>query len=97
MSELSARTERERQRRVIMGSRLLEVRGRVEYDDEVIHVIVGQLTDATPSLYALSDDLLPHHPDRADHVRSPAQAGRGGHPRDVRIIPKMLPPSRDFH
>ncbi|MCP5386978.1 MAG: error-prone DNA polymerase [Novosphingobium sp.] len=76
----------ERQRKVIMGARLIEVRGRVEYDDEVIHVIAQQLTDATPSLRALSDDLLAPAVDRADHVAR-------GHPRSTRVIPK----SRDFH
>ncbi len=76
----------EKQRQVIMAARLIEVRGRVEYDDEVIHVIATHLTDATPALHALSDDLLPHHVDRADHLG-------GGHPRNRRVIPK----SRDFH
>jgi error-prone DNA polymerase len=83
----------EKQRKVIMGARLIEVRGRVEQDDGVIHVIAQRLTDATASLHALSDDLLPHHVDRADHVLRPNQGSRGGHPRDVRVIPK----SRDFH
>ena len=77
-------------RPVIMGARLLEVRGRVEYDDEVIHVIVSQLTDATAQLQHLSDDLLSPAVDRADHVNRPV---RGGHPRNARVIPK----SRDFH
>ncbi|HOA48227.1 MAG: polymerase subunit alpha [Pseudomonadota bacterium] len=82
-----------RQRKVIMGARLMEVRGRVEYDDEVIHVIATHLTDATPSLHALSEDMLPHRVDRTDHVQRPLPGSRGGHPRDVRVIPK----SRDFH
>ncbi|MFN9579746.1 MAG: error-prone DNA polymerase [Novosphingobium sp.] len=88
----------EKQRKVIMGARLIEVKGRVEYDDEVIHVIATHLTDATPALHALSDDLLPETLDRADEVRRPI-AGRlpayhrAGHPRDARVIPK----SRDFH
>ncbi len=76
----------EKQRKVIMSARLIEVRGRVEYDDEVIHVIATHLTDATQSLHALSDDLLSPATDRADHVG-------GGHPRNRRVIPK----SRDFH
>lgn len=101
----------EKQRKVIMGARLIEVKGRVEYDDEVIHVIAHHLGDATLSLHALSDDLLDAPIARADHVNNPlpvrAQGGdgpsnrqasrvhgwRGGHPRDVRVIPK----SRDFH
>jgi error-prone DNA polymerase len=76
----------ERQRKGIMGARLIEVKGRVEYDDEVIHVIAQHLTDATPSLRALSDDLLAPASDRADYVAR-------GHPRNTRVIPK----SRDFH
>ena len=83
----------EKQRKVTMAARLMEVRGRVEYDDEVIHVIAMQLTDATGALHTLSDDLLPATLDRADHATRPVQGSRGGHPRDVRVIPK----SRDFH
>lgn len=88
----------EKQRKVIMGARLIEVKGRVEYDDEVIHVIATHLTDATPALHALSDDLLPQTLDRADEVRRPIEGRmpayhRAGHPRDARVIPK----SRDFH
>jgi error-prone DNA polymerase len=91
-------------RKVIMGSRLMEVRGRVEYDDEVIHVIATQLVDATAQLHRLSDDVMPITMARADHCNNPlptvANPERGwheptsaGHPRSVRIIP----PSRDFH
>lgn len=85
----------EKQRKVIMGARLMEVRGRVEYDAEVVHVIAQHLTDATPALHALADDLLPAALARADEVNRPLE-GRtppGGHPRNTRIIPK----SRDFH
>jgi error-prone DNA polymerase len=122
---------KEKQRKVVMGSRLMEVRGRVEYDDEVIHVIAHHMTDATHQLAKLSDDMLNTPVARADHVNNPLPTshssprdnlrqeqgspykpvepweeppagnrecgfhgpGSGGHPRDVRIIPK----SRDFH
>jgi error-prone DNA polymerase len=80
----------EKYRKVIMGARLMEVRGRVETDDQVIHVIVTSLTDATPALHALSDDLLSPAMDRPDTVNRPVH---GRHPRDVRVIPR----SRDFH
>ena len=76
----------ERQRKVVMGARLMEVRGRVEYDDEVIHVIAAHLTDASHELDRLSPATLP----------APGSGHRGssrGHPRNARIIPK----SRDFH
>ncbi|MFC3099339.1 error-prone DNA polymerase [Altererythrobacter lauratis] len=93
---------KERQRKVVMGSRLMEVRGRVEYDDEVIHVIAHHMTDATHSLHRLSDDLLQAPLARADLAGSlpknapqnaPALPPSRSHPRNVRIIP----PSRDFH
>ncbi|HTO27607.1 MAG TPA: OB-fold nucleic acid binding domain-containing protein, partial [Devosia sp.] len=80
----------QRFRPAIMGARLLEVRGRVEYDEDVIHVIASQITDATGELHRLSDDLLSPAVDRADHLSRPM---RGGHPRNARVIPK----SRDFH
>lgn len=88
----------EKQRKVIMGARLMEVRGRVEYDDEVIHVIAMHLTDASASLDTLSDaDRLVPPIARADECNRPIpeRAGPGArtHPRDVRIIPR----SRDFH
>jgi error-prone DNA polymerase len=91
----------ERYRRVIMTARLLEVRGRVEYDDEVIHVIVAHLDDASHRLSALSDMALALELARADEVnrplpataRAPQPADTGHrHPRNVRLIPK----SRDF-
>ena len=88
---------KEKQRSVVMGARLMEVRGRVEYDDEVIHVIAQHLTDASEALARLSDDPLTPAMARADEVNRPV-AGRvptpsRSHPRNVRVIPK----SRDFH
>ena len=88
---------KEKQRSVVMGARLMEVRGRVEYDDEVIHVIAQHLTDASDGLARLSDDALQPAMARADEVNRPVP-GRvpppaRSHPRNVRVIPK----SRDFH
>ncbi|WP_340587826.1 error-prone DNA polymerase [Erythrobacter alti] len=88
---------KEKQRRVVMGSRLMEVRGRVEYDDEVIHVIAHHMTDATQELHRLSDDLLNAPLARADHVTSPLPSGkinprddlRNGH-EDEAIRPRDL-------
>ncbi|MBX7502575.1 error-prone DNA polymerase [Qipengyuania sp. YG27] len=68
---------KEKQRRVVMGSRLMEVRGRVEYDDEVIHVIAHHMEDASHQLYRLSDDMLNAPVARADHVVSPLPAKSG--------------------
>ncbi len=68
---------KEKYRRVVMGARLMEVRGRVEYDDEVIHVIAAHMTDATDQLRRLSDDLLNAPVARADHVNNPLPAKFG--------------------
>ncbi len=101
---------KERQRKVVMGARLMEVRGRVEYDDEVIHVIAQNLTDATQRLHALSDDLLDAPLARADEVNRPMPDRGPPLPRDMidELAPpsnvtghprdhRILPKSRDFH
>ncbi|WP_128892481.1 error-prone DNA polymerase [Erythrobacter sp. HKB08] len=75
---------KEKQRTVVMGSRLMEVRGRVEYDDEVIHVIAHHMTDASHQLYKLSDDILNAPIARADHVNSPLQTGKANPRNDLR-------------
>ncbi len=95
----------EKLRKVIMSARLMEVRGRVEYDDEVTHVIVTNIVDASAKLMMLSEDHLVPAIARADEVNRPLPHSnrspqipelppiRHGHPRDARIIPR----SRDFH
>jgi error-prone DNA polymerase len=90
---------KERFRKEVMGARLLEVRGRVERDDSVIHVIAAHIRDASADLALLSDDTFAPAMAHADEVNRPVQgswrgAEAGGrHPRNVRVIPK----SRDFH
>jgi len=101
---------KEKLRKVVMGARLIEVRGRVEYDDEVIHVIAAHLEDATHRLHALSDDLLSAPLARADEVNRPVQGRKAPEPRDIidelSVRPnvaghprdhRILPKSRDFH
>jgi error-prone DNA polymerase len=101
---------KEKQRKVVMGARLMEVRGRVEYDDEVIHVIAQHMEDATSRLHALSDDLLETPLARADHVNAPLAGRRPPDARDIidELAPqpnvtghprdhRILPRSRDFH
>ena len=84
----------EKQRKIVMGARLMAVHGFVQRDtdSDVIHVIAQRLEDHTPMLRRLSDDSLPSTLANGDHP------GRWGppprrHPRDAEIIPK----SRDFH
>ncbi|WP_225206833.1 error-prone DNA polymerase [Novosphingobium huizhouense] len=80
---------KEKQRKVVMGARLMEVRGRVEYDDEVIHVIAAHLTDASAALNALSDATLAPPLARADHVNNPL-------PSHMRGAAVSFPPEEPF-
>lgn len=88
-------------RKIIMTARVMDVRGVVQTDGNVIHVVVHELGDKTDVLGRLadnpSDGLMPVPLAHADEVQRPipSRSGPGmrGQPRDARIIPK----SRDFH
>jgi len=84
----------EKQRKIVMGARLMAVHGIIQkdVDDGVIHVIARRLEDHSHMLRQLSDEAMPptlNQGDGAGSWRAPAAR----HPRDVEIIPK----SRDFH
>jgi error-prone DNA polymerase len=84
----------EKQRKIVMGARLMAVHGLVQRDEDggVIHVVARRLEDDSQMLRHLSDDVLPSTLSQGDAPgswRPPA----GRHPRDTEIIPK----SRDFH
>jgi len=85
----------EKQRKIVMGARLMAVHGIVQRDpdSEVIHVVARRVEDHTHMLSHLSDDpALPSKLEKPDHAgswRPPVSR----HPRNVEIIPK----SRDFH
>ncbi len=80
-------------RKAIMTARLLEVRGHVQRDADVIHVVAAELHDRSDALWRLAEGPMRIEPARADHVARPLRAAASRHPRDARIIPK----SRDFH
>jgi error-prone DNA polymerase len=84
----------EKQRKIVMGARLMTVHGMIQKDPDsaVIHVVAQRLEDDTPMLGRLSDQSLPSTLERADHPGSWGRP-RNRHPRDAQIIPK----SRDFH
>jgi error-prone DNA polymerase len=84
----------EKQRKIVMGARLMAVHGIVQRDpdSDVIHVVARRLEDHSHMLRHLSDETMPStlsQGDAAGSWRAPAAR----HPRDVEIIPK----SRDFH
>ena len=85
----------EKQRKIVMGARLMAVHGVVQKDPDskVIHVVAARLEDHTHLLSRLADPSLPPSTfEKADHVESWGRPPNR-HPRNVEIIPK----SRDFH
>jgi len=84
----------DKQRKIVMGARLMAVHGIVQKDADngVIHVVARKLEDHSHMLRHLSEDSLPSTLSQGDAGGS-WRPPPGRHPRDVEIIPK----SRDFH
>jgi error-prone DNA polymerase len=84
-------------RPIVMGARLILVRGRVQHAQDapaggVIHLVAETLEDRTADLDRLSAPGLATS--RLEPPYAPGdEPGRPRHPRDVRPIPR----SRDFH
>jgi len=99
----------ERERKIVMGARLVVVHGRIQRHEDIIHVVAAKLEDRSDWLRLLTEDgeALSVALANADHVKHPGGEDsrervreRGHprwhprrHPRAERIIPK----SRDFH
>ena len=75
----------EAHRAVVMGARLMLIKGRVQLDKRtgIIHVIAHKIEDRTHWLADLTEDGMT--------MKNQQSSTR--HPRNVRVIPK----SRDFH
>lgn len=75
----------EKQRRAVMAARLMLIDGEVQRSKEnVVHLMVDRVTDASEVLARLNEGQEGGKPERPSPRR---------HPRDVRILPR----SRDFH
>jgi error-prone DNA polymerase len=84
----------EKQRKIVMGARLMAVHGIVQRDpdSDVIHVVARRLEDHSTMLHYLNEEMMDAPLSRGDApgaMRPPPRR----HPRDVEVIPK----SRDFH
>ncbi|MBM2576877.1 error-prone DNA polymerase [Jannaschia sp. Os4] len=89
----------------IMASRLMSVRGRVQTDGRVIHVVVDHLENRSDALERLSEADLPAITTRGDHPTNPiphqvdhlpTAAPRG--PKPARGTGQAgVPPPRDVH
>ncbi|MGR3757356.1 MAG: error-prone DNA polymerase [Tranquillimonas sp.] len=85
----------ERFRGAVVGSRLIEIHGRIQRSPEnIVHLVAQRLIDRSADLRNLSQVARPHFQlTRADEILHPQQPRSKTHPRRERIIPK----SRDFH
>lgn len=92
-------------RKIVLGARLLAVRGKLQREGRVIHVIAERLVDHTHRLAELSDGAVLFGEQgvaRADEARSgiSADARAATDLRDrerAARAAKLLPKSRDFH
>ncbi len=91
----------ERFRRVVLGSRLLGVRGKLQKESGVIHVLSNSLIDLSFHLKSLSDAVPPsgNFLANADEVRRPVNEDQRLHRRrrSVTAEAKVLPKGRNFH
>ncbi|TVR48240.1 MAG: error-prone DNA polymerase, partial [Rhodobacteraceae bacterium] len=91
----------ERYRRIVIGGRLLRVRGRVQREGAVIHVIAETVMDLSDRLGAMGRGVIDPTAGRGDEARRPiVTRGLSHQPRSVRHPreqAKVLFPSRDFH
>ncbi len=75
------------QRRIVIGARMIAVRGMLQKEQGVIHVIARQVEDLTPALMS----AMASEPVSPETIKN--QTGGRRHPRDVQVLPK----GRNFH
>ncbi|HEX8621434.1 MAG TPA: error-prone DNA polymerase [Allosphingosinicella sp.] len=81
----------EEQRRVVMGAAMIAVKGQMQKEGEVIHVVADRLEDLTPLLHRVGAMDFPHR-------FAPADGGRGASPDPRRPKEGVIKvKSRDFH
>ncbi|MEH3101352.1 error-prone DNA polymerase [Sphingomonas adhaesiva] len=67
----------EAQRRTVMSAAMVSLRGQVQKEGSVIHVIVERVTDLTPMLRQVGDIDLPRMVSRGDGATHPGAPDRG--------------------
>jgi error-prone DNA polymerase len=77
----------EAQRRIVMGAAMLAVKGMMQKEGDVIHVVADRLEDLTPLLHRVGAMDFPHRYAPADGGKAAAPDPRGA----IRVK------SRDFH
>ncbi len=84
----------ERYRKTVMSGRLISVKGHLQREEGVIHVVAGHITDHTDWLLdrmGEEDEFTPHAAQTTHQATH--QTTQWRHPRNVRVLPK----GRNFH
>ena len=82
----------DKERRTILSASMLEVRGRLQREGDVVHLVAHYLTDMTPLLRQIGqrDEVFPLPHGRGDEARK----GSGGDARDQKALGR---PARDIY
>ncbi|TGD44519.1 DNA polymerase III subunit alpha [Pseudotabrizicola sediminis] len=85
-------------RKAVIAGRLVQVRGRIERDGPVIHLIAEHVEDVSPLLATLGRPvIIPSNDGRADETKRPVISRGQSSARHPREQARKLFPSRDFH
>jgi error-prone DNA polymerase len=82
----------EAQRRIVMSAAMISVKGQMQKEGEVIHVVADRLEDLTPLLHRVGAMDFPHR-------YAPADGGKGvpPDPRKAKAREVIKVKTRDFH
>ena len=84
-------------RKAVIAGRLVRVRGRIERDGPVIHLIAEHVQDVSPLLTTLGRPvMIPSNDGRADETKRPVGGRVLSSARHPREQARKLFPSRDF-
>ncbi|MES2432994.1 MAG: error-prone DNA polymerase [Pseudomonadota bacterium] len=85
-------------RKAVIAGRLVRVRGRIERDGPVMHLIAEHVEDVSHMLTTLGRPvMIPSNDGRADETKRPVGGSVRSTARHPREQAKKLFPSRDFH
>jgi error-prone DNA polymerase len=94
----------EAQRRIVMSAAMLGIKGVVQKEGEVIHVVTARMEDMTPLLHSIGGLDFPHRTSPADGAKNAGPDPREKGPRELaRATPSMdlqetiRLKSRNFH
>lgn len=84
-------------RKAVIAGRLVRVRGRIQREGAVTHLIAEEIEDVSPLLATLGGGGMPRPGDERNDGTKRPDAGHARPARHPREQARRLFPSRDFH